>query len=560
MRLKIYWKEIFLLISLLSAFYQFLNATKFDPVLFSNLTNDDVLLQAAFYRDLFIDHIDISGWSLGAQAGFFPELPLTFLANFLSENQMGGVILTAFFLWMGIFAGLLFLRYSLFSEDEKPSLRDSIFSWSVFLSAISLLIYASSEYSQNIFSKLFSPTYHVGTFISFLFVTSQVINFACTMKRTQFSLSVNAVVIFLTIAATSASDRLFLIYLPPLLLAVFTVYQFKFPRINFLYILITASAYFGYRLLQLLNYFFIIEFTEPLSSTEFSLQNLIKYTINVFHQIHFFHRMITLVLIFVLSVFLYAMFTGNIEKLKYRYLHSIFRLNSKNERQRMTVFAILVLLLIPFNVFISQIANRSLYPVNSDYIPPPRYLIFVYASPFLFLPVILEKMFLSKFSNISRIAAIALILAFSIAPLLYKPVYSLKEIFSNRPQLARCLDDHYELLNSQYGLGDYWTSKSVTLFSKKGIRVNPLSYNLTVYYWYNNLNWYFGKTKFPDYGFIMTNGLHREEILKRFGDPSLILDCGHEVFVYNRKTDESVRNFFNEKNLRLWIALTGRKR
>jgi hypothetical protein len=174
--------------------------------------------------------------------------------------------------------------------------------------------------------------------------------------------------------------------------------------------------------------------------------------------------------------------------------------------------------------------------------------------PLYFLPLFVLAFTFTAYSDKTavplRVAGCSAVLAFS----LYSIVPCANKLRPDDlklpyPQHVQCLDEVAEEHGLRYGYGDYWSAKYVTFLSRSGLRVNQLKPNLEMFEWINNPRWYVHGTgpnnrHYPEYRFILTNELAHEQIRLRFGSPALRKEChGVEIYIYDRKTDLSFRNF-----------------
>ncbi|MCB1173444.1 MAG: hypothetical protein KDK39_07765 [Leptospiraceae bacterium] len=125
--------------------------------------------------------------------------------------------------------------------------------------------------------------------------------------------------------------------------------------------------------------------------------------------------------------------------------------------------------------------------------------------------------------------------------------------------VARCLDDNKERWQIQDGLSDYWNAKSVTLFSKQGIRAHQITGDVNPYLWVNNFWWYYGSSSKPRYTFILPRRLEEQALREKFGPPHAIADCaGQAVWLYPDTPDSRLAGFLSPAVLDLWRSTIGR--
>ncbi|HZI08855.1 MAG TPA: hypothetical protein VE153_00625, partial [Myxococcus sp.] len=116
------------------------------------------------------------------------------------------------------------------------------------------------------------------------------------------------------------------------------------------------------------------------------------------------------------------------------------------------------------------------------------------------------------------------------------------------PPLVECLDTLRARHGLEWGVAGYWTAKSVTMFSRTGLRVHQVSAEGGVNHWISNLDWYLDRRgEGSDYTFILPQGLDVAALQARFGPPRETLQCDeHEVLVYGPALDARLRAGFVE--------------
>ena len=147
-------------------------------------------------------------------------------------------------------------------------------------------------------------------------------------------------------------------------------------------------------------------------------------------------------------------------------------------------------------------------------------------------------------------AALAILAPLTMLILSPKPALSLP---AYRPSLVEALDGVAPIYGLQYGVGGFWQSRWVNLFSRNGLRLYPILSDLDPQHWLSNKYWFTGypgsRYARPVYNYIVLDDplfpIPREVVVKRFGEPAAELKANDvRILVYNRPSDEAFRNFF----------------
>jgi hypothetical protein len=114
------------------------------------------------------------------------------------------------------------------------------------------------------------------------------------------------------------------------------------------------------------------------------------------------------------------------------------------------------------------------------------------------------------------------------------------------PPLVECLDSQRARQGLEWGVAGYWAAKSVTMFSRTGLRVHQVTPDGGVNHWISNIDWYLDRRgEGSDYTFILSEGLDLAALRARYGPPRETLHCGHhEVLVYGPALDAPLRAAF----------------
>lgn len=100
--------------------------------------------------------------------------------------------------------------------------------------------------------------------------------------------------------------------------------------------------------------------------------------------------------------------------------------------------------------------------------------------------------------------------------------------------------------NLSLGLSDYWRGHLFNTLSESDVSLNQVRTEGSPYFWCNNAYWYFGPEgpgekaalTFPEYDFVLMNGLDEALIRQRYGEPETVLEGDYNrIFVYRGSSD-----------------------
>jgi hypothetical protein len=117
------------------------------------------------------------------------------------------------------------------------------------------------------------------------------------------------------------------------------------------------------------------------------------------------------------------------------------------------------------------------------------------------------------------------------------------------PFMVECLDQNQARYGLARGVSDYWNAKSVSMFSRTGLRVIQLVSEGRTYHWISNVDWYFDRRgPRPEYNFVISEGLDMESFRRRFGSPQETFHCGEAaIHVYGGDFDARLRAALEEE-------------
>jgi len=520
LRLAIYLSGFFL-------FYLFYLglASENRPDLFFNA---DGLMPASLYRDVFVDRFPLSGWSFPPAVCLFPDFLFFFLAMFVTGGTVPASILYSLVLWTLFLEGIFFL----IQRTGDGQIMERMICAGVLAGFI--FPATSLGLDSGLLLPLFQPGFHAGAFLVSLYSAGFLLGY---LKGASFW---NLIALFILSCLALASDKIYWItgIAPLFTAALISTAGFSTKRKSAISVaLILLSALTGTWLiweLERLNYFLI-------PAVGFSLKNAGEFSLSFFMQ----SILKTAHDLFSSSMPYAAFFSMALISLAVGGFFSTKR--KEYEKAFVIIYTLIVIL---FN-YSGLALSRALFGLYH-----PRYAI----SLFLIVPAALA-ICPPFFSRRSLLAASGILVSLLFVVSVYEVQRTGLAFRPYRHPLSECLDSNQKKYNLSYGLADYWHARPVSLLSRSGLRMNQITYALGTHYWLNNYYWYFGKKANPQYDFIITNGLDRALILKKFGSPAASFFCpSAEVFVYNRPGDEAFRNLFHatESEIKLWQFMLGR--
>ncbi|MFH0824045.1 MAG: hypothetical protein V2B18_14945, partial [Pseudomonadota bacterium] len=120
------------------------------------------------------------------------------------------------------------------------------------------------------------------------------------------------------------------------------------------------------------------------------------------------------------------------------------------------------------------------------------------------------------------------------------------------PPLVKCLDEHKERYDLQWGMSSYWNARLISLFSTKGIRANQVMPDGSVFLWINNANAYLGEKgagiTAPSYTFTVMSRLDPDALRPIVGPPRAVFSCGgEEVRVFGPDASRSLKEMWRRQ-------------
>ncbi len=516
--------------------------------------NADALLAEGYYRDLFIDNYEVSGWRFSTEIYAYPDFLMYFPIRFLAGNAVPALQIMAYLQFLslaGLWTAILMIAF--------PQRKTEIAAWTPLGAGLYLFWIAFSGAQTGAFS-VFLVCHHTGGALTAL----AAVLLAVMYVRKGGHLLLTVLIVHSALAF--ASHKLFFVLAALPMAAAFLYVAFIRRRMR------TAGAaaaalFFavvsGFQILKILRrsgYVRLFDTTANLKdrameSLSSPLEFLISSGAGLWSNLGgFFVSLLAVWCILLICLTVY-----------------LSRSVRRGEEQPYFLFiSVWLCALIPMLLVSANIAGIVLYNEAAQ----TRYLTLLISAPFLTMPAGFAFLLSFRgqdkqnapFSGRFIHFAAPILAAVSLLSIIPAARFTVDEInpahsFSWEHSLAHCLDENAGRLNLRYGLSDYWNAKPMTIFSKTGLRVNQLHYNLYINYWINNFNWYLGKGDTPQYDFLVTERLNEAAVRFRFGEPSLILMCGSSpVYIYNRASDVRFRRQFTREGLLMWRKATGNDR
>jgi len=494
----------------------------FSSQAYSTFFSTDTLYLPSIYKDIFIDHNPIKGWHLNPSPNFFPDMIVYFIimaitSNFITASFVFAIIQYLFFIYL-----INRLLKTIDLPDHKLITALS--------SLLLLLFFMVSFYSNDFWFTFYlvSNSYHTGAFLMSLLCIVLSLEYLKKPKT--------KILVYLIVISTLCvfSDRLFIVlYIIPwfaLLVFYFKIDQRKGLRsIIIANISSTIVGMFAFLLLKNSHYIYI---DEPHRIMDFKyMGECLKL---LMHQMYIYltdMNFKSIIIILSLIAFIYNITESVIIWIK---------------KTSFTLKDIYIFLSVAFTiiVFIAPVINGNYTGFDTL-----RYNIYIFYMLIINLGIaiyyLINRLSVKYRIILTSIIAI-LIIGSSINIITQFNHKELKAYFNYYPKITEDIDEISKQEKLQSGLGNYWNTKVINMFSKNGVRVYT---SIDAIYpwghvmnenWYNNDRFNFiisdnqsqdsiitecfnGKVKFIEHGdiriavtpeFIINPNTHRVEIAK----------------------------------------------
>lgn len=487
--------------------------------------NSDTLYLPSIYKDLIIDKSGLGGWHLNGAPNFIPDMFLFFIVRSFFNH-----FIPACFAFSLIQLVIILVLLSVLYKSITNSINYIHLSFAALLMSFFLLVtLANNDFVYTFY--LLSISYHLGAFIMLLISLILLFNYIKNNSRIYLT-----ILIILNIVSI-INDRLYLVMFSfPIYTLILTLFLKTEKKKQYIKILIynTISILLGlflFRMLRLSGYVHIIN----LSWKVFSFDNIIP-ALKIFMNQHTFYlkeldfRGI-INLMFIASFFIHL----------YLLIKNIILIINKKDFNETEFIYLLIFTSSTFIILITPI-------INGNYVSWALLRYNIYS---LYWGVFSYAFLLYKLSTKTRISLNYL--AFIVVIFLcIETIFTIKKINNNNitegltnfmtyyPENVKCIDELSEKEDLRFGIAEYWKAKYITMFSKKDVRVYTVMDNLTIWYHVMNQNWYYqnkkGKFANPEFNFVLTNGINKEEINNYLGIPVDTISCNDNWEIFKYKT------------------------
>ncbi|WP_244280549.1 hypothetical protein [Leptospira saintgironsiae] len=127
----------------------------------------------------------------------------------------------------------------------------------------------------------------------------------------------------------------------------------------------------------------------------------------------------------------------------------------------------------------------------------------------------------------------------------------------HHPTKVACLDELADKQHWKRGIASFWYVRPMRIFSKKGLEPDDYLYDLMLFYWQNNLNWF--ERENPPYTFAIIDGVDEKIVRQKLGEPISISYCDKipiYTFANSDKSFEFVKE--NRGKIDIWKFSTSR--
>jgi len=537
----VYWAALCLAFAVL---YQRLGAA--GPTL-NFWFDSDYLFEADFYKDIFVDHFPITGVKFSIAPSLFPGLFFTSCFMFLTRNAILATFLLGLLQFTLLVAAYVFCVAVVLEERRQTACT------CIFLVAIGLVLHTSS-----ILNRMYDTLYylflesHLSSFAMVLFCAGLSVWLCFHPWRSVRALIAVGALVGLSILGT-ISDLTFLATMLPFTVAVGIARYLELlpPRRPWLVLIVgwgsdllgimLGRAFFDSAGLGTQTGISIDRFTTALNTY------LKGMYVNCLHG-DWLHLVALIWISSVMIVILY---------LVRRHIVLQRQFGEMSLLARRLVLMVLFLALASIGCVVSiLVMGISGLSELKDYGYSMHYQHPLFFGGIFGLALLADVAlsvrfggFLPRFQWVPCAVAVVVplcVLMTSSAPA--TPLYAYT------PPLVRALDALAPQYGLRYGVGGFWQTRWVNLFSKAGLRLYPISGSLEPFFWLSNKYWYDGyptsRYPHPVYNFIVLDDplwkIPRELVVARFGPPAAeVMASGVRVLIYNRPSDERFRDFFS---------------
>lgn len=499
-----------------------------------NNIDSDFLYPVSMYRDLFVDHYDVTQWKVTPAPYFFPDMAVFFPLLGLTPDVGYAFTMYSIVVFLVLFGSLMAITHNM----NRNALVSSIWILSSLLLMVSLCLKA--EYAR-LLCHFFYPAFHSGSTIIGIILIALALRIA-KKKRPIISMAIFVALASLTVFSDMSIVPQFL--LPLAVTSLVLVFLKLMERKAGLTIsaLSVCGILLGAVLKKLpgaLNLFIIPAASDKATiDPSVTLANLLKISRDMIcyarsYQVLF---VILCVWLIVCACLLFRnrrlFFAGNEAP------------NDETDTNRALVFLMIVSILSVLGTLTAPaVINRWAPWYVMTYIHP------VSALPLFTLAIIVPAAG-ERSRHLLKIFTVGVV-AFAVSQFVQATGgFQLSTLRLPYPRNVQLVDEVADEFGLRYGYGDYWLAKYMDNTSRAGVRVNQVKRDWSIDYWINNLSWYYGKSgdvdgrDYPCYSFILFKPALAPEVEAKFGEPAH-KEYGHsiEIYIYDREDDVAFRNF-----------------
>lgn len=407
----------------------------------------DTLYIPSIFKDIFIDHNSLKGWHLNPSPNIFPDMIVYFLimaitSNFITTSFVFAIIQYIFF---------IYLINRLFKSIDLPDYK----LITALSSLLLLLFFMVSFYSNDFWFTFYlvSNSFHTGAFLMSLLCTILSIEY---LKNPKTKILIYLIIISILCVL---SDRLFIVLyiIPWFTLLVF--YNKISQRKEFRLIMIAniCSTIIGMVAFFILKESHFIYIDEPHRIMDFKyIGECIKL---LMHQMYIYLTDMNFKSIIIsLSLITFA----------YNVIESVIFWIKKSS---FTLKDIYVVFSVAFSiiVFVAPVINGNYTGFDTL-----RYNIYIFYILIINLGIAIYYLIkrLSVKSNLVIGSIIALLFIGASLNIVFKyNQKNFKNYFNYYPNITEEIDEISKQEKLYSGLGNYWDTKVINMFSKNGVRV-----------------------------------------------------------------------------------------
>lgn len=442
---------------------------------YKSLINSDTLYLPSIYKDLFQDGGNFFNWNFNPAPNFFPDMPIFFLVSLFSSNFLIAAIAYA----MVQYTVIIVLYKGILSHFLDNNSAFTIATVSNLLLGL-FLINTVPNNSLSLSFFLIINSYHTSSFVLTLLMIYLSLKYYTIQKP--IYLTIACIVTFLGVF----SDRLtFVSIAAPFLIVLIFIKKSPFNKE-------TILKFNGY-----------VVFFSCFSLVFFSIiQSLRILKIDQPHKILAFQDIVD-------SLTLFMNHFVNSESLIYKFsafvlsIGIIYSIYSLFKKEKLTIGKYLVLFSSLYSLII---ISATIINGNFTGIDCLRYNIYPFHLALLNIPLIfflIKPKWFKEVNTLFTPSLLGLYLFFGIYNFSYD---GLKFYCNYYPENVKSIDEIAKKENLKNGIGNYWESKYITLFSKENLKVCTVFPECTKYYHGSNEDWYHNRT----FNFIVDRDINHD--------------------------------------------------